>query len=393
MNPQRFQTSPAGRLLRVGQDATAYLAFAPNPLPPSLAWDAELVRVLSDADRALGELAGLGRTMPNPNLLIRPFIRREAVLSSRIEGTQADIADLYAYEAGQLPLPGVKPAPPESDVREVLNYVHAMEYGLERIQALPVSLRLLRELHERLLAGVRGDQATPGEFRRSQNWVGRPGCTLNDADYVPPPVAEMNDVLDAFEKYLHAGNAYPPLVRLAVIHYQFEAIHPFLDGNGRIGRLLISLLLVHWNLLSLPLLYLSAFFEKHRQDYYALLFAVSERGAWREWVLFFLRGVAEQAVDANTRAKRLQDLQIEWRERLQATRYTSAALLRLVDELFRTPTLTVPQVQKRFGVTHRSANQMVERLVKENILTTKPGRKCNRQFAAREILDALNNDP
>ncbi len=279
MKLERFQNTPAGRLLQVGQDQTAYWAFAPNPLPPVLVWDAELVRVLSDADRALGELAGLGRTMPNPNLLIRPFIRREAVLSSRIEGTQADIADLYAYEAGQLPLPGVKPAPPESDVREVLNYVHAMEYGLERIQTLPVSLRLLRELHERLLAGVRGDQATPGEFRRTQNWIGRPGCTLNDADFVPPPVAEMNAALDAFEKYLHAGNAYPPLVRLAVIHYQFEAIHPFLDGNGRIGRLLISLLLVHWNLLSLPLLYLSAFFERHRKDYYDLLFAVSERGA------------------------------------------------------------------------------------------------------------------
>ncbi len=393
MKLERFQNTPAGRLLQVGQGQAAYWAFAPNPLPPPLAWDAELARVLSDADRALGELAGLGRTMPNPNLLIRPFIRREAVLSSRIEGTQADIADLYAYEAGQLPLPGVKPAPPESDVREVLNYVHAMEYGLERIQTLPVSLRLLRELHERLLAGVRGDQATPGEFCRSQNWIGRPGCTLNDADYVPPPVAEMNDALDAFEKYLHAGNAYPPLVRLAVIHYQFEAIHPFLDGNGRIGRLLISLLLVHWNLMSLPLLYLSAFFEKNRQDYYDLLFAVSERGAWREWVLFFLRGVAEQAVDANTRAKRLQDLQIEWRERLQATRYTSAALLRLVDELFRTPTLTVPQVQKRFGVTHRSANQMVGRLVRENILTAMPGRMRNRQFVAQEILDALNDDP
>ena len=184
-----------------------------------------------------------------------------------------------------------------------------------------------------------------------------------------------------------------PLFISLVIHYQFEAIHPFLDGNGRIGRLLISLLLVHWNLLSLPLLYLSAFFEKHRQDYYALLFAVSERGVWREWVLFFLRGVAEQAVDANTRAKRLQDLQIEWRERLQAKRYTSAALLRLVDELFRTPTLTVPQVQKRFGVTHRSANQMVERLVRENILIALPGRMRNRQFIAQEILDALNNDP
>ena len=254
----------------------------PHPLPPELPFDAGLVNTLSDADRALGELAGLGRTLPNPQLLIAPFIRREAVLSSRIEGTQTDLTDLYAYEAGQLPLfAGLKMVPPESDVKEVTNYVRAMEYGLERLQTLPVSLRLIRELHGILMEGVRGDRATPGEFRRSQNWIGRPGCTLNEAEFVPPPVPEMHEALDAFEKYLHAGNTYPPLVRLAFIHYQFETIHPFLDGNGRIGRLLVTLLLVTWNLLPLPLLYLSAFFEQHRQAYYDLLRVVSEKGVAR----------------------------------------------------------------------------------------------------------------
>jgi Fic family protein len=224
--------------------------------------------------------------MPNPHLLIGPFMRREAVLSSRIEGTQADIVDLYAYEVGQLPLPGMELPPSEGDVREVLNYVHALEYGLERLNTLPVSLRLIRELHDRLLTGVRGEHATPGEFRRRQNWIGRPGCTLNEATFVPPPVPQMRNALDAFEKYLNSGDLHPPLVRLALAHYQFEAIHPFVDGNGRIGRLLISLLLVQWDLMPLPLLYLSAFFHRHRQDYYERLMAVSERDAWRDWILF-----------------------------------------------------------------------------------------------------------
>lgn len=386
MSMERFQQSPTGRLVWIGQGETAYWAFVPHPLPPALPFDAELVRTLSEADRALGELSGLARTMANPRLFVRPFIHREAVLSSRIEGTQADIVDLYAYEAGQLPLPGAKPSPPESDVREVLNYVRALEYGLERLSTLPVSLRLLRELHERLMEGVRGGQAAPGEFRRSQNWIGRPGCTLNEATYVPPAVPETHEALDAFEKYLHVENELPPLVRLALIHYQFEAIHPFLDGNGRIGRLLISLLLVSWNLLPLPVLYLSAFFERRRQDYYDLLLAVSERGTWREWVLFFLRGVAEQSRDAITRAKRLQDLQSEWRERLTQAR-ASALLLRLADSLFESPMLTIPEAQRRLGVRHyNSARKSVEKLVAAGILQPVGDTSYGRVFQSQEIL-------
>jgi Fic family protein len=387
MNVERIRNSPSGRLLKVGADEAAYWVFLPNPLPPALPFDAELVRALSEADRALGELSGLGRTIPNPQLLIRPFVRREAVLSSRIEGTQADIADLYAYEAGQLPLPGVKPALPESDVREVFNYVRAMEYGLERLNTLPVSLRLMRELHERLMEGVRGDKATPGEFRHSQNWIGRPGCSLNEAEYVPPPVPEMIESLGALEKYLHEGNTYPPLMRLAFIHYQFEAIHPFLDGNGRIGRLLISLLLVNWNLLPLPLLYLSAYFEHHRQDYYDLLLAVSERGAWREWVMFS-RGVAEQAIDANNRAKRLQDLQIEWRQQLIKAR-ASASCLHLADSLFESPMLSISKAQQILGVTYHSAQRSVERLVKAGVLRQRGETAYGKTFVAEEILRAV----
>jgi Fic family protein len=389
MNPDKFRNSPSGHIIQVGQGETAYWAFIPNPLPPTLTFDSALIRLLSDADRALGELAGLGRALPNPHLLINPFIRREAVLSSRIEGTQADLADLYAFEAGQLALPGLKPAPAEADVREVFNYVRALEYGLERLSALPVSLRLIREVHARLMEGVRGEHATPGEFRRTQNWIGAPGCTLNDATYVPPPVDEMHTALDAFEKYLHSEDDQPPLVRLALIHYQFEAIHPFIDGNGRIGRLLLSLLSVHWDLLPLPLLYLSAFFEKHRQAYYDLLMAVSARGAWREWIEFFLRGVAEQARDAVVRAKQLQDLQAEWRVRLTQARASGLAI-RLADTLFDSPFITIPQAQRRLGVKqYHSARRHVQRLVKMGILKPLGESSYGKTFVATEIMRVI----
>lgn len=390
MDPQRFRNSTAGRVIQVGEGETAYWAFVPNPLPPKLRIDWPLAQALSDADRALAELAGLGRTMPNPHLLIGPFIRREAVLSSRIEGTQADIADLYAYEARQLPLPGVETPTSEADVREVLNYVNAMEYGLERLKTLPVSLRLIRELHERLLTGVRGETATPGEFRRTQNWIGPPGCTLKEAVFVPPPVPQMHEALNALETYLHSQNdPYPPLVRLALIHYQFEAIHPFVDGNGRIGRLLISLLLIQWGLLPLPLLYLSAYFYRHRQAYYDLLLAVSERGAWRDWLLFFLRGVAEQAGDAVRRARKLQDLREEWRTRLLQTR-ASALTLRLLDALFTRPIFTIPQVQELLGVRHYiTAQRVVERLVEGGILQPLADVPYGKTYWAPQIIDTI----
>jgi Fic family protein len=391
MDIERFRNSPSGCVMRVGQGEIAYSAFVPHPLPPSLQFDMDLVRILSEADRALGELAGLGRTVPNPHLLIRPFIHREAVLSSRIEGTQADIADLYAYEAGQAMLPGFKPAAPAADVREVLNYVRALEYGLDRLKTFPMSLRLIRDLHERLMEGVRGAYGTPGEFRRSQNWIGPPGCLLSEAEFVPPPVPEMQEALSAFETYLHRDCPYPPLVRIGMIHYQFEAIHPFIDGNGRIGRLLISLLLVHWNLLPLPLLYLSAYFERHRQDYYDLLMATSARGAWRDWLLFFLRGVAEQARDAIRRAKRLQDLQSEWRQLLTEAR-ASSSLLHLMDSLFASPFLTIPSVTQLLGVTYRTAQRNVGKLLGAGILQQLGKASYARTFVAEKVLQVIEEE-
>lgn len=390
MNLERFRQSSAGRLVKAGQGTAGYWAFVPNPLPPDVPLhDMALLRALSDADRAIGELAGLSRTMPNPQLLIQPFMRREAVLSSKIEGTQTGIADLYAFEAGQLPLPGMEARAPQDDAREVLNYVEALEYGLERRNTLPISLRLIKEIHYRLLRGVRGERSYPGEFRTTQNWIG--GATLNSAVFVPPPPAEMHELLNDLEKYIHRPHDYPPLVRLAIIHQQFETIHPFVDGNGRTGRLLMSLLLVHWNMLLLPLLYLSAFFEKHRQEYYGLLLAVSEEGAWRDWIMFFLRGVAEQATDAITRAKKLQDLRDGWRDKLMQNA-SSTKLLVLADSLFESPIITMREAQSLLDVTHRTAQLSIDKLVEQGILQLFYKSRKGRLYAAKEIMDAVEAD-
>jgi Fic family protein len=388
MNQKDFENSPAGRVLKAGQGNAAFWAFIPNPLPPKLTSDWELTRLLSEADRTLSELGGLGRTLPNPSLLVSPFLRREAVLSSRIEGTKSDITDLYYYEAGQLTLPGMeKSADHEADVREVYNYVRALEYGLKRLSKLPASLRLLREIHARLLEGVRGRHATPGEFRTRQNWIG--GATINEAVYVPPPVPEMETALAAFENYLHAlEDVYPPLIRLAFIHYQFEAIHPFVDGNGRIGRLLLSLLLVNWNILPLPLLYLSAYFESHRQAYYDGLLAISQRGAWREWVTFFLKGVVHQSQDGVTRAKRLQDLQSKWRTRLLKERVTGLAL-GLVDMLLEMPVLSAEDIRTRFNVSHPAAMNALRRFADLGFLREVTGKERYRRYVADAIFEIL----
>lgn len=384
MNIERFQHSPSGRLVSIGSDAGRYWAFVPHPLPPDLTFDAHLIGALSQADRALGELAGLGRMLPNPHLLVRPFIQREAVLSSRIEGTQADLGDVYGYQAQQLALPGLGRGAPEHDIQEVINYVTALDYGLQRLNTLPLSLRLLREIHERLMSGVRGERAQSGRFRIQQNWIGGDG-RIDSARYVPPPPEEMLTALDQFERYLHADPHYPPLVRLALIHYQFEAIHPFIDGNGRIGRLLISLLTVHWNLLPLPLLYLSAYFEQQRSRYYDLLLAVSERGAWGEWSAFFLHGVAEQAQDAARRARALLDLQQAWRDRLAEQRSTN--VLRLADMLLVRPVLSVPDAQQMLDVTYHTARKTIEKLIAVKVLSPLGEEKYGKLYVAREIIE------
>ena len=357
-----------------------YRAYVPAPLPPPLLWDEALTVSLSDADRAIGRLAGEGRRLPNPHLLIRPFVRKEAVLSSRIEGTQATLGELLAVEAGA----AVDRSP--SDLREVGNYVTALESGLERMDTLPMSLRLVRELHECLMRGVHGDAATPGEFRRSQNWIGPPGRTLNEATYVPPPPSELMACLDAWERYLH-DVTLPPLVHAAITHSQFEAIHPFLDGNGRVGRLLITLLLVSRGVIPSPLLYLSAYFEATRQEYYARLLGVTERGEWEEWLIYFLRGVAIQSDDAVDRIQRIDDLFSHWKRALlrRQSRFPERAL----DLFAENPFWTVGGVANRLGVAFTTAQRAIDRLETEGVVAQRGTARRNRVYCAGAILDVL----
>jgi Fic family protein len=340
---------------------------------------------LSAADRALGLLAGVGTRLPNPYLLITPFLRREAVLSSKIEGTQAGVSDVVVFEAW----PGG--ADDDGDVLEVANYVRALEMAISRDGRAPLGLPLLCELHRVLMTDVRGQEGTPGQFRTEQNWIGPAGIALEDALYVPPPVIEMRAALEKLEQHLHAASDLPPLVRLALIHYQFEAIHPFLDGNGRVGRLLVSVLLREWDLLSQPMLYLSAFLERRRREYYAHLLAVSRRAAWEPWIRFFLSGVAEQAADAVERANRLFDLRDRYQRALHDARVSSLPL-RLLDELFMRPALSVADAAKSLNVTRRAAQLNIDKLVQVGILHETTGRRRNRIYLAKEIVDLIERD-
>ena len=380
MEPNDFSTTSPGRLIRTSK---GYWAFIPNPLPPPISWSVSLITSLGEAERNLGRLSNLADTLPSPHILVRPFIRREAVLSSRIEGTRASLGDLFQYESTQLSF-----LENTSDVREVHNYVRAMDYGLERRKALPVSLRLIREIHGILMEGVRGDQLTPGEFRRSQNWIGPPGSTIQDATLVPPPADEMYQALDALEKFIHASSDLPQLVRAGIIHYQFEAIHPFLDGNGRVGRLLVALLFIEWGLISQPLLYLSAFFESRRLEYYNRLLAVSQRGNWEDWLLFFLKGVNSQSLDAVDRVERLGKLRTEFQERISTER-AAPRLLQTVDVLFERPILNIRQLEAALEVPYRTAQRYIEKMVEIGILREVTGRLRNRMFLADEILELL----
>jgi Fic family protein len=375
MEAARFKDKSAGNVIRTLE---GYLAFIPAPLPPALTWDSDLVLALSRADAALSELSGLGSQLPNPHLLISPYLRQEAVLSSRIEGTRASLSDLLIDELKE-------EASSQGDVREVRNYVHALEFGLARLSEFPLSLRLVRDIHRILLEGVRGEYATPGEFRRSQNWIGRPGSTIDTADYVPPPPDEMHEALKEWERFLHDRETLPDLVQCALIHEQFEAIHPFLDGNGRVGRLLITLFLCERKRLSEPLLYLSAYFESNRAHYYDALQAVRTEGDWPSWLRYFLTGVDQAARWAATQARDL----VATRERFRAQLGASARDLALLDELFRQPYVTVASASRILGVSSPTAAKAIKRLEAAGLLVEVTGREWGRVFEAKPILEIL----
>lgn len=368
------ESSRAGRYVR---QTTGYRAFIPAPLPPEPPLDlsGELHRLLSAADRALGRLDGSVLTLPNPDLFVFMYVRKEAVLSSQIEGTQSSLQDLLAAEAELFDqdLP--------RDVGEVVNYVRAMNHGLERLRELPVSVRLIREIHAELLRGVRGGRLQPGELRTSQNWLGPGGSTLATATFVPPPQHVLPEALGELEKFLHGDDELPPLVKIALAHVQFETIHPFLDGNGRIGRLLITLLLTEGGILHKPVLYLSHYFKRHRQAYYDHLQAVRDRGAWEEWLAFFLRGVAEVAGEAAETARRI--LQLREQHRTAITEGLGRAAgngHKILESLFRRPILSVNDVRVVTGTTYASANALVSRLVQVGVLEEMTGYARNRRF-------------
>jgi Fic family protein len=328
----------------------------------------------------IGRLAGEGGRLANPHVLMRLFVRREAVLSSRIEGTQATLGELLAAEAGAI----VDRSP--EDLREVGNYVVALEHGISLLKELPLCVRLVRELHEKLMEGVRGNNAAPGQFRTTQNWIGKPGSTLETASFIPPPPGEVAPCLAAWEKFIH-DSELPPPVTIALAHYQFEAIHPFLDGNGRVGRLLVTLFLIERKILSAPLLYLSAFFGASRRDYYEGLRAVSERGAWQDWLEYFLQGIARMSEDAVSRATRINDLLAEWRRKL-ASESTNTPL-RAIDLLAENPFITTTGVADRLGFAFTTAQRAIERLERNDIVQQTTGAKRSRVYCARALREIL----
>ena len=373
----QLEASPSGRLVAIGK---GLVAFSPHPLPREIDLTPSLVYVLDEASRAVATLSGVGETIPNPRLLTAPFMRREAVLSSRIEGTQASLSDLFEYEASQRP---------KGDVLEVHNYLRSMEQGIELLEQLPICVRLVNDLHSTLLRGVRGADKRPGEIRNRQVWLGAERTPIEDARYVPPPAKLVADALADWERFANERTQMPPLVQCALLHYQFEAIHPYPDGNGRIGRLLIGLFLLAKEVLTTPLLYLSAYFERDRQIYYDQLYRVSATGDWPTWAEYFLTGVAEQANDSLSRVRRVRDLQERYRRLLQERRASGNAL-RLVDEVFAHPYMSAPLASRLLGVTNAGAMKILVRLVETGILRELQDR-WPRLFVANELLEIVGD--
>lgn len=378
MDPANFQSQRFGRVLKT-PGRHGYFTYLPEPLPRSLTLTEATVAEMSEADRSLGRLAGAGRLLPNPTLLVSAYVRREAVASSRIEGTQATISDVFDAESrGDV----------QGDIREVVNYVRAMNAGLDRLRSLPISRRLVEEIHAVLMKDVRGQERDPGHVRTSPNWIGSPDNRPETAVFVPPPQTEMETSLSDWERFVHEDLAMPPLVKCALIHYQFETIHPFLDGNGRLGRLLIVFFLVSAGHLPEPLLYVSSFFDRNKEQYYDRLQGVRERGEIQEWLQFFFRAVSEQATDAIDRAERLTDLTKAYRERLYGSRSRAHEL---VDRLAENPYVTSTQAAQHLGVSIQGAKNLLDKMTEAGILTPAsriPGRA--KRWVAFEMLETLS---
>jgi Fic family protein len=378
--------SRAGRYI---DQLEGYKAFIPNPLPPApeVTMDQEMWHLLSQADRALGRLDGATDALPNPDLFVFMYVRKEAVLSSQIEGTQASLIDVLEFESQAL-----EPNNPQ-DVAEVVNYISAINYGLDRLQEIPVSLRLIREIHQELMKGVRGAERNPGEFRRSQNWIGPAGCSLAEASYVPPPPHEMIQALNNLENFLHSPQPMPTLIKVGLAHAHFETIHPFLDGNGRTGRLLITFLLCEQNILQRPLLYISFYFKKYRAEYYDRLQAVRDSGNWEDWLKFFLRGVYEVAQEAAATARGIVNLKEEHRQLvLSKMGRRSGTAIALLESLYFRPIFNVEHAEAVTNLSYPNANSLIKDLSDIGLLEEITGQKRNRAFSYAPYL-AVFRDP
>jgi len=391
MDINQFTTGAPGTLRPTINDA---LAFVPNPLPTNLALGSDTIRLLAQAENAVGRLAGTTSREFNPYLIGSPMLHREAILSSRMEGTVTTPERLVLFEAeSKRTQEAVKT---DADSHEVVNYISSMRVGLDLLDELPVCLRMIRDIHRTLMSSVRGEREMPGEFRNEQNWIrGRLDDDIHNARFVPPPVNEMTAALKDLEVYLNVEDADaidPLLIRLALIHYQFETIHPFRDGNGRIGRLLIPLLMVSHERLDAPTLYLSAFFERNRGVYQDLLLTVSQTGNWLAWINFFLRGVYQSATEANDHAIALLKMRQRYHRQFQKGR-SSALVIRLIDRLFQTPTITINEAAKLLDVSHQAAAGNIRKLVEKGILVEMTGRQRNQIFLATEILRFMYDTP
>lgn len=371
MNIAQFESGGMpGELINSGGD----VAFNPAPLPPDVNIEGDLLDVFSRATNNVGQLSGIGRRVDNPRMLISPFIYKEAVVSSEIEGTRVTLSDVYEYEAGRERESG----PSRNELQEVHNYVKAVFQGLDRIDG-GIDLELIRTLHETLMSGVRGENKQPGQFRDTQVYIGGKG---GEARFIPSPPSVIPYAMQNLETYTQTGGSYQPLIDIGLVHYQFETIHPFRDGNGRMGRLLIMLMMCDEGLLPEPYLYPSSYFNRNREEYTDRLLAVSRDGAWKDWLTFFLEGISQQAQEAFSRASELLDLRDEYRERYQDG---PNSVSHLVTEIFQKPYLTVNEAEELLGMSYGAANDAVAKLEADGVLEEITGQSRNRVFRAREV--------
>ncbi len=376
----------AGLKIKAGSGKAEYSCFVPAPLPPqnpTIQYDDEMIYLISEANRFIGRLDEVTDTLISPNYFVYMYARKEATLSSQIEGTRATFSDLIKAEAGM-----VDEVP--NDVKEIENYVEATSYGFERLETLPLSLRLIREIHGILMQDVRGESKTPGEFRKSQNWIG--GYSINTASYVPPSIDHLNSCLDNLEKFIHENDRMSLLVKAALIHSQFEMIHPFLDGNGRVGRLLIAFYLAANDILHKPTLYLSKFIKQNQQTYYECLYNIHAKGDYETWIKFFLTGVIETAQEAVAIARSITAIREDDLKKINAMGRTSENALIIYESLFDKPTISIEEATKKLNISVATSGRLLERLCEEGILSNIDNRKRKKIFIYKRYIELFNKD-